>query len=76
MFSFAAFLGFDLQPGLSGMSGALLALTALFLHSYLLIGGILPFWSELGRLHMMRRALLSINASVVGILLTALFQPV
>ena len=34
------------------------------------------FWSDLGRLAPMRRALLGINASVVGILLAALFQPV
>ena len=42
MFSFAAFLGFDLQAGLHGIGGALMALTALFLPSFLLIGGILP----------------------------------
>ena len=34
------------------------------------------FDSDLGRLAPMRRALLGINASVVGILLAALFQPV
>ena len=37
MFSFAAFLGFDLQPGLHGMACAWLALIALF-PSFLLIG--------------------------------------
>ena len=76
MFSFAAFLGFDLQAGLHGIGGALMALTALFLPSFLLIGGILPFWSVLGRLRKMRHALVGINAAVVGILLAALFQPV
>ena len=39
----------------------------------LLSGGLLPFWSDLGRLAPMRRALLGMNASVVGILLAALF---
>ena len=76
MFSFAAFLGFDLQPGLQGIAGSVMALVALFFPSFLLIGGLLPFWSDLGRLAPMRRALLGINASVVGILLAALFQPV
>ena len=76
MFSFAAFLGFDLQPGLHGIAGSASALIALFFPSFLLIGGLLPFWSDLGRLASMRRALLGINASVVGILLAALFQPV
>ena len=76
IFSFAAFLGFDLQPGLQGIAGAASALSALFFPSFLLIGGLLPFWSDLGRLAPLRRALLGINASVVGILLAALFQPV
>ena len=76
MFSFAGFLGFDLKAGLHGLGGALMAITALFLPSFLLIGGILPFWSDLGRLRKMRRALVGINAAVVGILLAALFQPV
>ena len=76
MFSFAAFLGFDLQPGLQGMAGSLMALIALFGPSFLFIGGLLPFWSDLGQLAPMRRALLGINAAVVGILVAALFQPI
>ncbi|QNI49908.1 chromate transporter [Synechococcus sp. RS9915] len=76
MLSFAAFLGFDLSPGLQGIAGSALALIALFFPSFLLVGGLLPFWSDMGRLVPMRRALLGINASVVGILLAALFQPI
>ena len=76
MFSFAAFLGFDLRDGLHGIGGALLAVIALFLPSFLFIGGILPFWNQIGRLQTMRRALLGINAAVVGILLAALFEPI
>ena len=76
MFSFAAFLGFNLRGGLHGIGGALLAVIALFLPSFLFIGGILPFWNQIGRLQTMRRALLGINAAVVGILLAALFEPI
>ena len=76
MFSFAAFLGFDLRAGLQGIGGALLALLALFLPAFLLVGGALPFWSVLGKRAAMRRALKGINAAVVGVLLAALFQPV
>ena len=75
MFSFAAFLGFDLQAGLHGLGGAMAALIALFVPAFLLIGGILPFWSDLGRLSSMRRALRGVNAAVVGILLATLYQP-
>ena len=76
MLSFAAFLSFDLQSGLQGIAGSALALIALIFPSFLLVGGLLPFWSDMGRLVPMRRALLGINASVVGIMLAALFQPV
>ena len=57
MFSFAAFLGFDLQAGLHGLVGAMAAVIALFAPGFLFIGAILPFWSDLGRLSAMRRAL-------------------
>lgn len=75
MFSFAAFLGFQLEGGLHGIDGAALALMALFLPAFLLIGGILPLWCALGQLRGMRRVLVGINAAVVGILLAALFEP-
>ena len=74
MFSFAAFLGFDLQPGLQGIAGSAMALIAFFFPSFLLIGGLLPLWSDLARLTAMHRALLGINAAVVGILLAACTQ--
>lgn len=76
MFSLAAFLGFDLRGGLQGITGSILALIALFLPAFLLIGGVLPFWSDLGQRRAMRRALMGVNAAVVGILLAALYQPV
>ena len=76
LFSFAAFLGFDLRGGLQGLGGALLALLALFLPAFLLVGGALPFWSVLGKQSRMQRAIKGINAAVVGVLLAALFRPV
>jgi len=75
MFSFAAFLGFQLEGGFHGIDGAALALMALFLPAFLLIGGILPLWCALGQLRGMRRVLVGINAAVVGVLLDALFEP-
>ena len=36
---------FHLQPGLQGIAGSVLALVALFFSSFLLVGGLLPFWS-------------------------------
>ena len=44
--------------------------------SFLLIAGVLPFWERLRRSVRTRAALAGINAAVVGLLLTALYDPV
>src|SRR5438046_7475807 len=56
--------------------GAVLALLAIFLPSFLLVIGALPFWAELRRRTLAQSALAGVNASVVGLLLAALYHPV
>ena len=55
---------------------AVLALLATFLPSDLLILGGLPLWGQLRRAPLAQRALLSVNAAVVGLLVAALCGPV
>lgn len=75
LFTFAAFLGAAMaQPG--GVAGALLCLVAIFLPSFLLVLGALPFWDSLRRQHRLRAALAGVNAAVVGLLLAALIHPI
>jgi chromate transporter len=76
LFSFAAYLGAVSTQAPAGWSGAGIALTAIFLPSFLLVIGILPFWEQLRRFAAMQRAMLGINAAVVGILLAAFYNPV
>ena len=80
LFTFAAFLGASLQQpsgqGTAGWSGGWLGLLAIFLPSFLLVVGALPFWERLRRNARIQAALLGINAAVVGLLLAALYQPV
>jgi len=76
LFTFAAFLGAALPGPLGGVSGALLALVAIFLPSFLLVAGALPLWEQLRQNPWAQSALAGINAAVVGLLLTALIQPV
>lgn len=76
LFSFAAFLGAVSTNTPNGLVGAIIALIAIFLPSFLLIIGVLPLWENLRRYPSMQRAMLGINASVVGLLLTAFYQPV
>lgn len=72
LFAFSSYLGAIAQ----GWTGAIISLMAAFLPSFLLIVGILPFWEKLKTISKVRQSMLGINASVVGILLAALYQPV
>jgi chromate transporter len=76
LFTFSAFLGAIRAPAPNGIPGAVLALSALFLPSFLLVWGALPFWDTLRAHPIFRGALAGINAAVVGILLAALYTPV
>lgn len=76
LFTFAAYLGVVMNGALSGWSGALVCLVAIFLPAFLLIVGVLPFWERLRRYKSVAAALNGINAAVVGLLLAALYDPI
>jgi chromate transporter len=76
VFTFAAYLGAVMGPAPNGWLGALICLVAIFTPSFLLVIGALPFWDLLRHLAWVRRALLGVNAAVVGLLLAALYDPV
>lgn len=72
LFTIAGFLG----QITAGTGGALLAVFAMFLPSFLLVIGTLPFWSIIRSKKGIQAALKGVNAAVVGILLAALYDPV
>lgn len=76
LLSFAAYLGFVMNVGPGGVAGAALATAAIFLPSFLLIFGALPFWHSLRARPGAQAALSGVNAAVVGLLLAALYDPV
>lgn len=76
LFAFAGFLGAAMSAGPGGWWGGLLCLVAIFLPSWLLVLGVLPFWDALRRNARMQAALAGVNAAVVGLLLAALYRPV
>jgi chromate transporter len=76
LFTFAAYLGAVMGPAPNGWSGAALCLVAIFLPSFLLVTGALPFWQGLRTRPDAQAALRGVNAAVVGILLAALYDPV
>lgn len=76
LFTFAAYLGAISAIPPSGMLGGILCLVAIFLPSFLLIIGVLPFWEQFRRNHTAKLIMQGINAAVVGLLLAALYNPV
>ncbi len=76
LFTFSAYLGTVSTVAPNGWQGALICLIAIFLPSFLLTVGALPFWEDLRRVKQIRSALVGVNAVVVGLLLAALYNPV
>ena len=76
LFTFAAYLGTVMGPGPHGWLGGLICLAAIFLPSFLLLIGALPYWETLRRRPGAQSVLRGINAAVVGLLLAALYRPV
>jgi chromate transporter len=74
--TFAAYLGVVMGPEPNGWTGAVICLVAIFLPSFLLIFGALPFWDQLRARPDAQSVLRGVNAAVVGILLAALYDPV
>ncbi|MFC4023493.1 chromate efflux transporter [Oceanobacillus longus] len=72
LFTFASYLG----TMMSGVAGGIVATVAMFLPSFLLVIGALPFLNELRNRSSFQGILTGVNAAVVGILLAALYDPV
>ena len=72
LFTFSAYLG----AVIGGWKTAVLCLVAIFLPSFLLLVGILPFWEGLRRRKTAQAVLRGVNAAVVGLLLAAFYNPV
>lgn len=76
LFTLAAFLGASMPVPLGGWGGGITLLIAVFLPSFLLLAGTLPYWEVLRQRDGIRRAMGGINAAVVGVLAAALYDPV
>ena len=76
LFTFAAYLGTVIGPTPNGWFDGVICLVAIFLSSFLLLIGALPFWDTLRRRPAAQSGLRGANAAVVGLLLAALYNPV
>ena len=76
LFAFSAYLGTVASTPPGGVLGAALALVAIFAPGLLVLMGALPFWHQLRARHGARAAMAGVNAAVVGLLASALYDPV
>lgn len=76
LFTFAGYLGALAEPGPGGVAGAALALVGIFLPGFLILIGVLPFWSTLRTRPTAQGFIRGASAAVVGILAAALYDPV
>lgn len=72
LFTFSSYLGTMIE----GIGGAIAATIGVFLPSFLFIVAALPFLNELRKRASFQGILMGVNASVVGILLAAFYDPV
>ncbi|MEZ9469039.1 chromate efflux transporter [Vibrio lentus] len=75
MFTLATYLGYVLMPS-APITGALLATIAVFLPGFLLLLGVLKNWQAIASKPLVVGALTGVNAAVVGLLLSSLYQPI
>ncbi len=76
LFTLSAYLGAVMTHGPGGWVGGVWALLAIFLPALLLVSGVLPFWQTLRHRPAAQAALRGANATVVGVLLAAFYNPV
>ena len=76
LFTFSAYLGAVAHGPLHGWVGGFALLATIFLPALLILVGALPFWEALRQRGGIQAAMAGINAGVVGILASALYDPV
>jgi len=76
LFTFSAYLGAAAAVPPGGIAGAALALVAIFAPGLLIMMAALVFWRDLRALEPARAAMAGVNAAVVGLLASALYDPV
>ena len=76
LFAFSAYVGAVSSEFPNGWTGAIICLIASFLPAFLIVLGVLPYWEKIRNIPKIRQSMFGLNASVVGLLLAALYHPV
>jgi len=76
VFSFAAFLGTAIQPNKMGWLLGLFSAFAIFLPSFLILIGILPFWEKYREHHHVQSMLSGMSYAVFALLISVFIHPI
>ena len=76
LFTFSSYLGVFFKSEFSIFLISLLCLFFIFLPSFLLVIGIMPVWQELKKMNIIIRFFKGVNASVIGLLVAAFYDPI
>ena len=76
LFAFSSYLGILLRSEFSILFTSLFCLFFIFLPSFLLLIGTLSIWNELRKFDLITNVFKGINASVIGLLIAALYDPI
>lgn len=76
LFSIAAYLGAATTTGWGRLGRAIIGLLTIFLPGFLVLSGVLPFWTALRHRPGAQAVLRGVNAAVVGVLASALYSPI
>ena len=76
LFTFSSYLGIFLKSEINTLFTSVFCLFFIFLPSFLLIIGTLSIWNELRKFDLIISAFKGVNASVIGLLIAALYDPI
>ena len=76
LFTFSAFIGTSIDIGTNQILTGILCLIMIFMPSFLLVLGVMPYWDFLRNKNHVRLCLIGINSCVVGLLMAAFLNPI
>ena len=76
LFTFSSYLGIFFNSEINTLLTSIFCLFFIFLPSFLLLLGTLSIWNELREIDFIVSAFKAVNASVIGLLIAALYDPI
>ena len=76
LFTFSGFLGTSMDLSHHKIHVGIISLIMIFLPSFFLVFGAMPYWSVLRNIPKVKAFLVGVNACVVGLLISAFYNPV